>query len=135
MRAFSKIPGFTLLEIIVVIMLIGLLATVAIPNLLNHVERSKYSEGARLLSAVRDAQIAYEYENGAYANNLANLDVAVANVKNFFLPVARDTDPVAQITRLNNRYTLSIYVNGAVTCAGVDCALVGCHLGGGNQCN
>ena len=51
--------GFTLVELAVVIVIIGVLAAFGVPKFLNSVERSKAAEAFAYLSAVRDAQERY----------------------------------------------------------------------------
>ena len=52
--------GFTLVELAVVIVIIGVLAAFGVPKFLNSVERSKAAEAFAYLSAVRTAQTAME---------------------------------------------------------------------------
>ncbi len=48
--------GFTLVELAVVVVIIGVLAAFGVPKFLESVERSKASEAFAYLSAVRTAQ-------------------------------------------------------------------------------
>ena len=47
--------GFTLLEIIIVVIIIGVLASLALPRFLNTVQNTYQSEGWQSISAVRGA--------------------------------------------------------------------------------
>jgi prepilin-type N-terminal cleavage/methylation domain-containing protein len=67
--------GFTLVELAVVIVIIGVLAAFGVPRFLVAVERSKAAEGFAYLSAVRDSQERYEAQNGTYASDLSALDI------------------------------------------------------------
>jgi type IV pilus assembly protein PilA len=58
--------GFTLVELAVVIVIIGVLAAFGVPQFLKSVERSKASEAFNYLSAVRSAQERYLAKNGIY---------------------------------------------------------------------
>ncbi len=60
--------GFTLLELIVVIIIIGILATLGIIQYNGVIENAKRAEAWVLLGAVRKAQTAYYLENGYYLN-------------------------------------------------------------------
>ena len=67
--------GFSLIEIIIVIIIIGILASIALPRYNMYVEDSRVAEALHILGAIRDAQMRYLAENDAYAEDLANLDL------------------------------------------------------------
>lgn len=67
--------GFTLVELAVVIVIIGILATFAVPKFRAAVERSKAGEAFNYLAAVRSAQERYHNRQGTYANDLNELDI------------------------------------------------------------
>ena len=75
--------GFTLVELAVVIVIIGVLAAFGVPKFLTSVERSKASEAFSYLSAVRDAQERYLAQQGVYSTNISNLDFAIPAPKYF----------------------------------------------------
>jgi len=58
--------GFTLIELMIVVAIIGILAAVAIPNFLRYQAKSTQSEARVLLSGLYTAQTAYFAENNAY---------------------------------------------------------------------
>ena len=51
--------GFTLIELMVVILIVGILAAVAVPILRGRIEQAKWSEGAATAGAVKTAVRAY----------------------------------------------------------------------------
>ena len=67
--------GFSLVELAVVVIIIGVLAAFGVPRMLKSVERSKAAEAFKYLSAVRAAQERYQARQGTYANLLSDLDV------------------------------------------------------------
>jgi prepilin-type N-terminal cleavage/methylation domain-containing protein len=67
--------GFSLVELSVVVIIIGVLAAFGVPRMLKSVERSKASEAFKYLAAVRAAQERYQAREGTYAANLADLDM------------------------------------------------------------
>ncbi len=69
--------GFTLLELIVVIVIIGILATLGFTQYSMVVERGRAAEGLSILGLIRKAEIAYNLENGTYTINITQLSVSV----------------------------------------------------------
>src|ERR1700680_5081137 len=75
--------GFTLVEVAVVIVIIGVLAAFGVPRFLKSVERSKAAEAFSYLAAVRSAQERSQARNGTYCDTITNLDISFAVPKYF----------------------------------------------------
>ena len=75
--------GFTLVELAVVVVIIGVLAAFAVPRFLASVERSKAAESFNYLSAIQAAQERYHARQGTYADTLDKLDVRMSHLKYF----------------------------------------------------
>ena len=58
--------GFTLIELMIVVAIIGILAAIAIPNFLRFQLKSKSSEGKVNIAAIRTAEESYLAEFGSY---------------------------------------------------------------------
>ena len=58
--------GFTLLELIVVIIIIGILATLGFTQYTMVIEKGRTAEAKALLGELRTAEVAYNMENGTY---------------------------------------------------------------------
>ena len=69
--------GFTLLELIVVIIILGILATLGFSQYTKMVEKGRSAEAKIILGQIRSADIAYFQEhNPAFAGALADLAVS-----------------------------------------------------------
>jgi prepilin-type N-terminal cleavage/methylation domain-containing protein len=65
MKRFGR-KGFTLIELVVVIVIIGILSTIAVPIYRSYTRRAMASEGKALLGAVATAEKTYLVEKNSY---------------------------------------------------------------------
>jgi type IV pilus assembly protein PilA len=63
----KKPEGFTLIELMVVIVIIGILAAIAIPKFMDASTKAKFSEIPTVISAYEHGQLAYLAENASLA--------------------------------------------------------------------
>lgn len=75
-----KQRGITLLELMVVVAIIGILASVAIPSYKNSTMRANRSDGLENLQALLNAQERYFADNMEYADTLTKLGLATATM-------------------------------------------------------
>lgn len=78
--------GFTLVELAVVVVIIGVLAAFGVPRFLESVERSKAAEAFGYLSSLRSAQERYQAREGSYATDFDDLDIDYSTPKYFDVP-------------------------------------------------
>ena len=69
--------GFTLLELLVVVLIIGILAAIALPQYQKAVEKSKSAQGLALLKSVANSIQVYYMVNSTYPNKFDDLDVDI----------------------------------------------------------
>jgi len=60
--------GFTLVELMVVIVIIGVLAAVAIPKMMAATNKAKAGEGPQILRSIGSMEAAYKAENDVYVS-------------------------------------------------------------------
>jgi type IV pilus assembly protein PilA len=65
-KALRKQEGFTLIELMIVVAIIGILAAIAIPNFLQYQMKSRQSEAKTNLQAIRTSEISFQAEQGCY---------------------------------------------------------------------
>lgn len=69
----NKAKGFTLVELMVVIVIVGILAAVAIPKFLDASQKAKASEFPTQLTGVYTGEMAFNAERGSYTNSFPYL--------------------------------------------------------------
>jgi type IV pilus assembly protein PilA len=69
----KKEKGFTLVELMVVIVIVGILAAVAIPKFLDASNKAKASEFPTQLTAIYTGEMGYNAENGSYTPSFVTL--------------------------------------------------------------
>ncbi len=74
--------GFSLLEVMIVVVIIGILATLAYPSLQNYLLRAKQIEAKTNLSAIYTAQQIQYATSRQYANTFEQLDVELESGEN-----------------------------------------------------
>jgi len=72
--------GFTLIELMIVVAIIGILASIAIPSFQLYVLRSKRAASASNLHAIRETQVAYFNERGAFLQAVSSPALGVLGV-------------------------------------------------------
>ena len=65
---FKKQKGFTLIELLIVVAIIGIIAAIAIPNLLNAIDRGKQKRSMADLRSVGTSVEEYAIDNSFYPN-------------------------------------------------------------------
>ncbi|MFH2138278.1 MAG: prepilin-type N-terminal cleavage/methylation domain-containing protein [Candidatus Omnitrophota bacterium] len=69
---FNK-KGFTLVELLMVVIIIGILVTLAVPNYYRSIERAKGGKAKAALDGIRKAELQYRAFNDTYTGTIADL--------------------------------------------------------------
>ena len=83
-KLLARRGGFTLIELMIVVAIIGILAAIAIPNFLRFQLKAKSSEGKTNLAAIRTAEESYFAEYGGYVSADASPPTIALNQKTDF---------------------------------------------------
>jgi len=103
--------GFTLVELMVVIVIVGVLAAVAIPRLIAAADRARASEGPSILGAIARMQEAYYVKSTAY--RAANTNAADWTALGFDgRPVSRFFTFTSETNSDNSNFVATAEVNG-----------------------
>ena len=76
-RLGARVRGFTLIEILVVIVVIAILATLVAPNVFQHVSTAKSSTAKSQIEMISTALDAYRLDNGQYPTTQQGLDALI----------------------------------------------------------
>ena len=60
--------GFTLVELVIVIVIVGILSVISVPIYRGYVEKAMMTEGKVLIGAIAKAELAYHVEHGYFLN-------------------------------------------------------------------
>ena len=66
MKVLTSKKGFTMLELLMVIIVIGILASLAIPQYQGFMEKARVAEARNVISSIKSAQELYFLENAQY---------------------------------------------------------------------
>lgn len=119
--------GFTLIELMVVVVIIGILASLAIPQYTKTVERSRQSEAITNLGIIRGAQLRYFAEYNTYTDGVENLDIGFPAAANQYFGYGVEGASAAIVARArrgpveNNNYgpyVITISDAGVITITG-----------------
>ena len=101
--------GFTLVELAVVVVIIGVLAAFAVPRFLASVERSKAAESFNYLASIQAAQERYHARQGTYAADVDDLDIKMTSLKYFTVGIVE----AGSTASLQDSWTLTLTRTGA----------------------
>ena len=119
--------GFTLIEVLVVVLIIGILATIALPSFLNQTTKSKDAAAEALAQSAQIAAEAYATDNnGSYAGLTAGIlyqydatiQTAPGSGSAYILPVTNATATGYTVTAASEGGTSTFSVqrtNGLIT--------------------
>ncbi|MDP5255217.1 MULTISPECIES: type II secretion system major pseudopilin GspG [unclassified Vibrio] len=99
MQRRVKQQGFTLLEVMVVVVILGILASFVVPNLLGNKEKADQQKAITDIVALENALDMYKLDNSVYPTTDQGLDALVTKPSN---PAPRNYRDGGYIKRLPN---------------------------------
>ena len=88
-----KRKGFTLIELMVVVLIIGILSSIALPQYQKAIKKTRATEAITVGKAILEAEQVYFLENQEYTSNLNQLRIRIPELKNFETPTFTAGDP------------------------------------------
>lgn len=126
-RLTRKGKGFTLIELLIVVAIIGILAAIAIPNLMSAQRRSRYSRAAADTKTATTQMIVYANDKNMYPVSMQELrnagyaavsDLDPWGTRNYELGISATSPPGASTVpqQTDNVWTCSQGSGGSNTC-------------------
>ena len=121
MKIRLKKKGFTLIKLLIVVAIIGIIAAIAIPNLLNAIQRGRQKRTMADMRSVGTAVEAYAVDNNAYPAGGSAVTAIASKVEPKFIKKLPTTDAwqrafdyVSSPSTAPQEYTIEAYgKNGA----------------------
>lgn len=83
-RRFSHTQGFTLIELMIVVVIIGILAAIALPSYRDSIRKGRRADGQSALMQLQLAQEKWRGSHLAYTSTLTNLSVSSVSPDGYY---------------------------------------------------
>ena len=82
MKKIKNKRAFTLIELLIVVLIIGILAAVAVPQYQKAVWKSRYTQAKTMAKSIANAEEIYFLTNGSYTADMYALDAELTSILN-----------------------------------------------------
>src|SRR2546423_8505483 len=96
--ARHRVRGFTLIEVLIVVAIVGVLAAIALPNYSDYVKRGKIIEATQRLSEARVKMEQFFLDNRKYTGGCGNVRQGAGGSDSFDLVCDAPSDTAYKIT-------------------------------------
>ena len=122
--------GFSLIELMIAVAVIGLLLAIALPSFIDSVRKGRRSEAFSAINAVQQAQERWRANHSTYASSLSDVGVAATTTNGYYTIAIDDT---VGATSFATSYTvIATGVSGKTQADDGDCVRLRSRMQGGN---
>jgi type IV pilus assembly protein PilA len=111
--------GFTLVEILVVILIIGVLAAIALPTFLNQRSKAQDAEAKTTVTAAATAMAVWEQDHGSFAGAtdgaLAKIEESLGQARGLTVESTLGTYTVTVSSQAGGTYSITRAADGGIT--------------------
>jgi type IV pilus assembly protein PilA len=115
LRKNNDNDGFTIIELLIVFIVIGILSAIALPSFLSQAAKAQQSEAKMYVGAFNRAQQAYRMENTAFAGDIETLEISIPTSTNNYSYTVTPGINTTSITATAQDPTAVKGFNGGVT--------------------
>ena len=124
-NARCKPEGFTLVELLIAIVVVGILAAIALPNFTDSIRKSRRSEAFTAIAAAQQAQERWRSNNSAYAESVSDLGVSGTTPGGYYSLAIGSSSATAYVV-------MAEAVEGKSQAADTACRKLAVRMQGGN---
>jgi type IV pilus assembly protein PilE len=133
----QKSDGFTLIELMIVVAIIGILAAIALPSYQDYVRKSRRTDATVAISKIQQAQEKWRANNTSYTTTLSDLGATSATENGYYTISLGKDGATCTGTADGTKYCIkAVAVTGksqtADKAGSQDCSTLYMHISAGN---